>query len=64
MDSLKSKEMLIKLLTVTLKNHSNSKNLKAGFKYIYEHAKHKIEIGNVEFEVLTAVFWKIRSCGT
>ena len=45
MDTLKPKEMLNKIPTVTLKNHTNSKNLNAGFKHI--HAKHKSEIGNM-----------------
>jgi len=45
MDTLKPKEMLNKIRTVTLKNHSNSKNLNSGFEYI--HTKHKIEIGNM-----------------
>jgi hypothetical protein len=44
-DTLKPKEMLNKIPTVTLKNHSNSKYLNAGFKYI--HAKHKTEISNM-----------------
>jgi hypothetical protein len=37
--------MLNKIPTVTLKNHSNSKNLNAGFKYML--AKHKIEVSNM-----------------
>jgi hypothetical protein len=45
MDTVKPKEMLNKIPTVTLKNHNNNKNLNAGFKYI--HAKHKIEIGKM-----------------
>jgi len=43
--TLKPKEMHNKIPLVTLKSHSNSKNLNASFKYV--HAKHKIEIGNM-----------------
>ena len=45
MDTLKPKEMLNKIPTVSMKNHRASKNLNAVLKYI--HTKHKIEIGNM-----------------